>query len=483
MKDYHIKRPLIILLSLLLFSQSILAGPLPDIRGESAFLMERSTGTILYTKNANIRRYPASTTKILTSILSIENLDLAAYISKSEDSIRSIPSDSSHIGLEVGDSFSILDGIHAVMLGSDNYVSHDLAINLDGSIDNFADRMNNKAREIGANNSNFVNPHGYHDPGHYTTAHDLGLIMDYAFKNNDFRNLVSPPNYILTRVNNMADPIKFDNTVQLVDPESPYYNPYALGGKTGFTKAAGRCLVAVAEKEDMELIGVVLKSTEKDLFNDMNNLFDYGFDNYKLRDNDENSYIINYSYSPWAKDIVRFSLINNLADNTMSNYQSSITKEDFIQLLMRTVYISQNKNLEGFSSESSIGMAIKLGIIPNDSYLSGLKAPITREDAAKLTSDLLRSIGYDPVPLHNPHNYKDEHLISQDNLPAIYYLQSRNIMGSIDEDYIYPKEHLTYEAALSIVNKLYKLYSTSPYSYINITQKSYYKSYSSFFNL
>ena len=472
MRTRYFKYPITLTLSFIIFTQTVFAGLPPDIIGQSAFLMERTTGTVLYQKNANIQMYPASTTKILTSILCLENLDPSDSISKTNASIQNVPSDSSHIGLKVGDSFTIIDAIHAVMLGSDNYVSYDLATYLDGSIEAFSERMNIKAKQIGANNSHFLNPHGYHDPDHYTTAHDLALIMDYAFGSSTFHGIINSPSYLLSRLNDMDHPIEFPSTVKLIDPESPHYRPYNIGGKTGFTRAAGRSLVAVANQDGMELIGVVLKSEAEEFFQDMNALFDYGFDNFALQIKGNGISLENNSFSPWAKDIVQFALKNELISNSAKSYESTLSKQDFIELLMRTVYIGENRSLTGFSKDFAIHEALEQDLIQSTSLLSGFNRPLTRETAASLISQLLSSINYKPTLVYPSHLYKDLHGVSVDSMPSIYYLQQTGIMGSYKGGNFRPHENLTLEEGLSIATQIYKLYSNSPYSYINKFKKA-----------
>lgn len=470
MKTIRFKYPLAILLSFILFSQTIFASLPPDIIGESGFLMERTTGTIIYQKNANRKMYPASTTKVLTSILAIENLDLSSTVSKTNASIQNVPSDSSHIGLKAYDEFSIIDAVHAVMLGSDNYVSYDLATLLDGSIEGFANRMNAKARQIGANNSHFMNPHGYHDPNHYTTAHDLALIMDYAAKNDTFNSIIQSPSYSLTRLNDIGNPIEFPSTVKLIDPESPHYRPYNIGGKTGFTRAAGRSLVAMASQDNLELVGVVLKSESDIFFEDMNLLFDYGFENFKLKIKSGKPYLENNTFSPWAKDIVDFALEMDLIDNSAKHYQSWISTEDFIGLLMRTIYASENKTSDGFSNDLALNQALRQGLILNTSLLSGFYAPITREKAASISVKLLSSINYKPILVYPAHTYEDSNLANPDYLSSIYNLQQSGIMELPESNKFSPKNNLTMEEALSVATQIYKLYSISPYSFINAYQ-------------
>lgn len=472
MKNKPLKYIIGTLLSFIFFTHSIFASVPPNIIGQSAILIDTATGSILYQKNANIQMYPASTTKILTAILALEHLDTTSSMIKTSEAVQSVPSDSSHIGLRIGDIFPVIDGIHAVMLGSDNYVSHDLATLLDGSIQTFASRMNIKAKQMGANSSHFVNPHGYHDPTHYTTAYDLALIMDYAIKNHNFLNMIQSKSYTLSRLNDLDHPIDFNSTVKLIDPESPYYYPYTLGGKTGFTSAAGRCLVAVARKDGMDLVGVVLKSERQTFFQDMSALFDYGFENFKLKEEEGVAYLENNSYSPWAKEIVAFSREHELILNNTNNFQTAISKEDFITLLMQTIFMAQGGDLGGFSKDLAINQALAEDLIQSTSLLSGFNSPISRESAAYLTAQLLSSVNYNPVKTHPLHFYRDQHLISKEYMHAVYYLQQNGIMGSSIKGDFNPKENLTLEEGLSVATQLYKLYSASPYSYINRSKKA-----------
>jgi len=467
MKHNYLRYPTIIFLCALIFIQPIFAGLPPEIIGESAILMDRKTGSILYKKNAFIEMYPASTTKILTSVLCIENMDLSAPMEKTNDCIQNVPSDSSHIGLRVGDTFSVLDGIYAVMLGSDNYVAHELGTFLDGSIENFAIRMNNKATQIGALDSHFVNPHGYHHPDHYTTAYDLALITDYAFKNDTFRNIAKQTDHILERQNNPLNPISFSHTVQLLQPESPFYSPYTIGGKTGFNTPAGRSLVAVAEKNGMELVGVVLKSTSPEFFEDMNTLFDYGFKNFALEIKDNDALLINQSFSPWAKTTVEFGLDSQLIDPGVQDYQTPISKGDFVELLMRMVHIAENKDLVGFSSQMAIDQALDWGLIKSTSILSDYNDPLDRETAASLTTNLLSCLNYKPITVYPKQQYLDHALISSPMISGIYNLQQAGILGSHEGGSFKPKDQLTWEQGLSIITRLYKWYDNSPWSFLN----------------
>lgn len=451
-----------IFLSFVIFIQPLFAGTPPTLVGEAALLMESSTGTVLYQKNSNIQMYPASTTKILSSILYIENLDPKMPLSKTMESIYNVPPNSSHIGLKAGDTFSVLDGVYAVMLGSDNYVAYDLAIKLDGSIENFANRMNRKAKEIGAKNSNFVNPHGYHDPNHYTTAYDLALIASYAFDNYTFREIAKSPVHTLTKLNDPSTTIEFLHTVKLLQPDSPYYYPYSLGGKTGFTTPAGRSLVAVAKKDGMELIGVVLKSKSPEFFEDMNALFEYGFENFTLEKENNNTYLRNISFSPWAEDIISFAIDNSLIDSfSTKSYQDYISTKDFIRLLARTVAVAHSQAPDELSNTDALNYALEHNLIASSSILSGINEPINRQNAAVLLYEFLDSLNYKPYEIYPYNVYDDNDSISIDALNSIYFLQKSGLLGSYKDGNFNPEKNLTLEEAISISTKLYKIYSNS----------------------
>ena len=327
--------------------------------------------------------------------------------------------------------------------------------------------MNNKAKEIGASHSHFVNPHGYHHPDHYTTAYDLALIADYAFKNDTFRQIAKDPTHTLKKINDPSNPISFSHTVKLLQAESPYYSPYIIGGKTGFNTPAGRSLVAVANKDGMELVGVVLKSTSPQFFEDMNALFGYGFENFALDQRNGSPTLANHSFSPWAKATVSFALDHQLMDPSSQDYQTPISKKDFMELLMRTVHMAQNKSLDGFSDQASVDYALNWELIKSSSILSGYNDPLDRETAATLTSKLVSHLHYNPVHIYPVHHYVDHDTISPHTLSGIYELQQTGFMGSPKGGLFQPKELITHEQALSIATKLYNSYINSPQSFVN----------------
>lgn len=319
----------------IIFSTSIFASPSPDLIAEGAILIEPQTKTILYSKNSHSRFYPASTTKVLTSLLLVESMDENVVITKSQDSIQKVPSDSSHIGLSVGDQYGYKDGIHAIMMGSDNFVSHDMALYNAGSIESFARKMNEKAQSLGATSSHFVNPHGYHDPNHYTTPYDLSLITTAAFNNPIVSQIAGTPLYDF-HVLNKGTVLPLKHTAAFFKKDSPFYNEHVIAAKTGYHTPAGRTLVAKAKYDGLDLIAVVMKSNNPGHFEDINKLFEYGSSNFKaIKDENGDLLLQNTSYSSWGQSYVETALINGWLKPTTKSYMDSTTGHTFLMMLER----------------------------------------------------------------------------------------------------------------------------------------------------
>ena len=274
---------------------------------ESAILIEAKTGKILFEKNIHDRKYPASTTKVLTAIIAIEKCDLSEKATASEAAIAALKDGYTKANIQVGETFTIEELLNVLILQSANEAASIIAEHISGSTKEFAKLMNDKAKEIGCIESNFVNPNGVHDENHYSSAYDLALIARYAMKNETFRKLVvlkecRLPNTEFWNEEQVLEHGEriFKNTNQLLNPESRYYYQYANGIKAGFTTPAKNCLIASSNKDGFEVISVVLhaESTEDNLsarYIDTINLFEYGYNNYNiddiLRDFDENEEI------------------------------------------------------------------------------------------------------------------------------------------------------------------------------------------------
>lgn len=260
-----------------------------NIYSESAILIDASTGKILHDKDIYSRKYPASTTKILTAIIAIEKCDLNEKATASHSAVFSVKSGYSVANIQEGESFTIRELLDVLMLQSANEAANVIAEHISGSVEEFAKLMNQKAKEIGCLDSNFVNANGAHSDNHYSTAYDLAMIAKYCMKNQTFRELVVKEECSLPTTEIYEEERVFRNTNSLMQQNSRYYYPYCNGIKTGFTTPAKNCLIASSNKNGFELISVVLhaESTEDGLsarYLDTINLFEYGYENYKQDD-------------------------------------------------------------------------------------------------------------------------------------------------------------------------------------------------------
>ncbi|MEL7647068.1 MAG: D-alanyl-D-alanine carboxypeptidase family protein [Sedimentibacter sp.] len=262
----------------------------PSILCETAVLIDADTGTILSSKRADQKMYPASTTKIMTAILAIEMGNLSDVITVDDDTPYEI--EGSHIALEPGEILTLKDLLYALMLPSANDAASAIAKHYGGTTENFVKLMNEKAKELGAYNTHFANPHGLHDENHYTTAADLALISKYAMENETFRKIVSTTKYEIQPTNKKSETRYFTTLNKLLYNTSsnqiyvngsyisPYYQ-YATGVKTGYTPEAGNCLVASASQNGTNLIAVAMKGVSLEMYQDVHNLFNFGFEEYQ----------------------------------------------------------------------------------------------------------------------------------------------------------------------------------------------------------
>lgn len=240
----------------------------------ASIVMDVKTGAVLTEHEIHRRWPPASTTKILSALLVIERLPLDRVVSISPRAAAQ--RNGSSIGLEVGEQWLVSDLLSAMMVRSANDAAVALAEATSGSVERFAEEMNVRAARLGARNSHFVNPHGLHDPGHYTTAYDLALIARYALRHPTFARLVSTQVWVLTRA---------DRPQQEYVNSNKFLGRYtgADGVKTGWTAASGPCLVASATREGWQLLAVVLNSqSSQQMYRDVEGMLDQTFQSFRL---------------------------------------------------------------------------------------------------------------------------------------------------------------------------------------------------------
>lgn len=262
----------------------------PSILSKSAVLIDTDTGSILAGKDANKKMYPASLTKIMTAIIAIEMGNLSDVITVDDDTPYEIVG--SHIALEPGEILTLKDLLYALMLPSANDAASVIAKHYGKSTEEFVKLMNEKAKALGALNTNFVNPHGLHDENHYTTATDLAIITKYAMQNNTFRTVVATQKYEIQPTNKKSE-IRYFTTLNKmlyctssgqINVEGQWLSPLydgTIGVKTGYTPEAGNCLVASVKKNGTELIVVTLNGISLEMYEDAHNLFNYGFNEYQ----------------------------------------------------------------------------------------------------------------------------------------------------------------------------------------------------------
>lgn len=281
-----------------------------SLYSQGAVLIDASTGQVLYAKNENEKLYPASTTKILTAILAIENCKLTDKITASYHAVMSIPSGYSNAAIQPGETLTCRELLDMFLIHSANEVGNIFAEHISGSIENFATLMNQKATELRCKNTHFTNPSGIHDPEHYSTAYDMALIAKYCMKNETFRSIVSKVSCTI-EATDKYEKRYFRNTNDLIDPASDFYTEYVIGIKTGYTSQAKHCLISGSQKDNLELITVVLGAgSAKERYADTLNLFEYGYSNYKIQKiATKNSIIEEITIGNATKDTEKLSLL------------------------------------------------------------------------------------------------------------------------------------------------------------------------------
>jgi len=252
----------------------------PELESAAAIVMEASTGSVLYNKNAYDAYYPASTTKLMTSLLAIEQCPLSDIITCSRESVESIGWDSSRIGLVAGESIDMENALYAILLASANEVSYAVAEHIGGTADYFVSLMNSRAKDLGCLNTNFVNPHGLDHEEHFSCPYDLVLIARKAMEYTTFRRISGSYNHKIPKTNKNEERW-ISNTHPFIKKNVVYEGIFA--GKTGSTSKAGNCLVTCAERNGMTLICVIMKAPNSaTVQEETKKLLDYAFNNFTL---------------------------------------------------------------------------------------------------------------------------------------------------------------------------------------------------------
>lgn len=288
----------------------------PDITTPYAIVMEINSGTILYEKESEVPNYPASITKIMTTLLALENSELSEVVTFSKEAIKNTPRDSSHIWRDVGEEMTMEECLYAIMLESANDCAYAVAEHvgrkMGGDYSTFIQMMNEKAKELGCTNTNFANSSGLPDKTHVISAKDMALVAAEAYRNETFRIITGTKKYQIPPTNKHKDITYLVNHHKMLHryQDSNYVYEYCTGGKTGYTTAAKSTLVTFAEKDGLSLVCVVMRTTSKAEWTDTRKLFDYCFQNFKafriaeydsaIKENDKNLGVLN-SHDPYIE--------------------------------------------------------------------------------------------------------------------------------------------------------------------------------------
>ena len=260
----------------------------PAINTPCATVIEINSGTVLYEKNFDEVNYPASITKVMTTLLALEYCEMDEIVTFSDDAINLNQGNTSHIARDYGEQMTMEQCVYAIMLESANECSYAVAEHvgqkLGGDYRTFIDLMNERAKELGCVNTHFNNSNGLPDPDHWTSAHDMALISAEAYKNELFRSIVGSRSYRIPATNKHDTITPLNNHHAMISnyKTTEHLYEYCTGGKTGYTDISGATLVTFAEKDGLSLVCVVMRTNTKEQYLDTRTLLDYCFQNFKM---------------------------------------------------------------------------------------------------------------------------------------------------------------------------------------------------------
>lgn len=273
---------------------------------ESAVLMDADTGTLLYAKNVNEPLYPASTTKMMTALLVVENTQMDEVVTFSDAAIDNTERGSSRIGIMKGEQLTVEQCLYGLLLGSANEIAYGLAEYVGGDLESFVSMMNERAAEIGCTNTHFKNASGLPDPEHYVSALDLAIIAKEFFSNETLCMISGSAKYVIPPTNKTNEERPLENHHKMIQGKKYSYEGI-IGGKTGFTTDARQTLVTCAQRDGLKLICVVMKDESPYQFTDTAELLDYGFasfQKYNVADNETRYNIKSASFFDTKLDIM-----------------------------------------------------------------------------------------------------------------------------------------------------------------------------------
>ena len=292
-----------------------------ETSAESAVLYCVNDGKAYYSKNENKKMKNASTTKIMTALITLE---YAQKDNKQVEFTKDMEAEGSSMYLEQGDVVTLHDLASGMMSCSGNDGANAAAISIAGSAEKFAELMNQRAKQIGMKNTHFVTPSGLDDDNHYSTAYDLALLMSYAMENSDFAEIAGAKSTKVDFISPEGKSMTYTNHNRLL---SSY--PYCIGGKTGYTQSAGRCLVSVAEKDGLRYVCVTLN--DKNDWKDHTNLYDTAFEHFRFCSCDERETLIELPVAGGEEDTVTVGCERHCGIVLNASETENITKTVYLE--------------------------------------------------------------------------------------------------------------------------------------------------------
>lgn len=346
-----------IIISILTYLNILFSGTYAKSLSENSYIVtDYDTGSVLIEKNKYLKVFPASTTKILTCSLALENLNLDDQITVTSKMLSEVPRGSSTMKLVSGDTMTVKDLLYGLMLPSGNDAAIVVAHLVSGSTEEFVSLMNTKLKELGCVNTHFTNPHGFHDENHYTTAEDMTKIFKYALQNKTFLEIISTNKYTIKANSAVSYDRNYTSTNQLITNSK--YNIY---GKTGYTDEAGNVFVSFTDYNGKKLISVLLDGDKNYYhntyrFNDTLEIYDYIYNNYS------NKSIV-------SKGVINIKLIDK-AKKEVSTYSNSDDLLLFTNSNNAKINYSINDTFNNFDK-------ININIIGSDYYLEDMSLQLT----------------------------------------------------------------------------------------------------------
>lgn len=380
-------------------NQTFATNEIPEISAPYAILVDMDSGKTLYQQNAYTPTYPASTTKILTAILTLENCKLDDEVTASYEAVNSVYANGTTASIQSGETHTVRDLLSTMLIHSANDAAYILAEHIGGSTASFASMMNARAKELGALNTYFVNPNGLPDASHKTSAYDMALFARYAMKKFPvFREIVSTVNYSLPITPEYEELYMKENptatsvppryltttTNHLINPaRKSYYYEYATGIKTGYTSAAQNCIVASAQKDNVDLIVVIFGANGwTNLREDAVNLFEYGFSRLRAE-----------TLAPAGSVVDTITIKNGMQDANQldvvveDTLKATFSSTDLIEAFSPTIEI--NKKIKAPIQEGDVVGTITYDIY-NTTYTSNLIAGNSIEERPTIITEAIK---------------------------------------------------------------------------------------------